>query len=444
MKRISYVIKQTKIIFSGIILFSLVICMLNELHQTATQESFSKMRVPDFQAYYSIGYITKEFGVRGLYNFDNQRKGQEEATHKNGLLKPKESFVGLMSIRIPPVTALIFVPLAKLPYNLAYKIVLAINTLLLGGLAVFIHHHKVFGEVKFKKLCLLFLIFPPLFENLNGGQISFLLLWIITISFWLRKNGKNLESGLVLSLTAIKPNFLILPFLAGIADFGEFLAGKKPGVKSEKFPGFLAGIIAGLTILLFLNYLLYGKGFLPTYAKFLMESESYEYGTRVRLNFNVSSILEKFSLEQSKINKMNFFINTFLLGIISLDFLLKPFLGGWKSWEKSLAKKSREEKFMLATLFTPILNLHTMPVDMSVVILPILFFGSYFAFGNYWNYGKETKTKTIAPKMFLYTAVFSPWLMYFNLVFVATTIYLILGFAVYIFYAKYSRSSQQN
>ncbi|MBU0569264.1 DUF2029 domain-containing protein, partial [Patescibacteria group bacterium] len=145
-----------------------------------------------------------------LYNIATQQKFQAEITTSN---------LQLLPFRNPPFLALVFIPLAKLPIGLSYKILVLVNLFLLFVSALFLT--KEFAKFNFSFVYGLSLLFWPAIIGILTGQIS-ILLFILWIGIYKTlKSGNSALVGVLIALLFNKIQFVT------IALFAFFLSKKK-------------------------------------------------------------------------------------------------------------------------------------------------------------------------------------------------------------------------
>lgn len=204
-----------------------------------------------------------------------------------------------------------------------------------------------------------------------------------------------LLAGLVVGFVLLKPQFLIIiPMLVVLFS------------KDKKVKSLLIGIVSSLAVLVVLNIGLYGIGFLTTYPKFLFLSESVSYGTNVLLNYNLSSSLSLLISNSTYLKVTTVIVNLLLYGAVLL----------------TLAKKNeyinKDLAFAAIVFFTPLINLHTMPVDIVVFLLPL-----YLVSSDFYRKSDNRRLYSFLILMFLLS-----WSGFLYLQFGTTLVYLILAF----------------
>jgi hypothetical protein len=164
----------------------------------------------------------------------------------------------------PPFEAYALTPLARMHFENAYRLWLLFNVGLLAVYPVI-----VIGSIKIVSskpyLGWLGFLFLPVLTALVLGQDSILLLLVLTFSYSKFLRNKNFSAGLILSLAAIKFQYLAL--LSALV------------ISSRRFRLF-SGILAGSILLIIISALVVGPRGLVHYAQFVHDFDIHSgYGT---------------------------------------------------------------------------------------------------------------------------------------------------------------------
>jgi len=349
---------------------------------------FDISRPPDFLMYYTGAKLISEKAPNLLYNTPAQEKIQKQ------IVAPKK-MEGLLAFRAPPLVALLLKPLANLTYTNAYHLLLVLNMALVVLILATYHKIKVIDKKVWR--CLLFLLplFLPIWSNLHGGQLSLFVLFFLALAYLLLTKNKLLQAGLMLGLLLLRPQFLtIIPMVIALFH------------KDKRIKDLLLGIFLSIATLTILNTYLYGIEFITSYPSFILSSESLAQGTNPFFNYNISSFLSLFIIDHQIINVLNIFINCVLYGLV-LYLLIK-----------NNSKTNRGLALAAVIMFGPLLNLHSMPVDLVVFQLPLYITVSYL-------YKKKEFKKA---HMFAALILLLPWGAYLYLNFITTIIFILMGF----------------
>lgn len=141
----------------------------------------------DFIIFYTAGRIVASGSREALYDYELQRKLELE-------ISPR--YQRALVYNHPPFEALLFTPLARLPYRRAYICWLLVNLSLLCVLPVLLWRHLKFASQSLPELLYLsFFSFFPILSALLQGQDSILLLLLATLAFVGLREGKEFRAG---------------------------------------------------------------------------------------------------------------------------------------------------------------------------------------------------------------------------------------------------------
>jgi len=153
----------------------------------------------DFGQLYAAGAMISEGQTGYLYDLKAQTATQERVLRRPGVLP----FIS------PPFEALLFVPMAKIPYSQAYLLWGAFNialyvwfawmTRIVSGLSIYQHLIACFG-------------FFPLWLAVDLGQMTLVLLVLVTFSAFAVKREQDFRAGILLGLGLFRFQ-LLLPLL---------------------------------------------------------------------------------------------------------------------------------------------------------------------------------------------------------------------------------------
>ena len=160
----------------------------------------------DFSIFYTAGQMLRRGDAHILYDSDAQLALQREFV--------KESFIrkGPLPYNHPPFEALLYLPLAYLPYSSAYLIAFLLNlAVLTAGLYIL---RPWLGNIR-ERFPSLFILVPfaffPIFYSLIQGQDSIFLWWLYCLAYTQFRQKRELIAGLLLGLGLFKFH-LVLPF----------------------------------------------------------------------------------------------------------------------------------------------------------------------------------------------------------------------------------------
>lgn len=220
----------------GYCIVAIVVCLLVPLvFSTLGICNISDLNRSDFMAFYTGGKIVAGGNLDKLYNPDFQGSLQ----YSEGI---KEDEIALFLN--PPAYALLMVPLAALPYDLALTLwrILSIAVALLSVMAISRSQDPGKG-IGWKIPAIVLLASFPSYGTLMIGQNSFFSLGIYASVFCLLRKRMDLAAGLILSLGLLKPQlFWLLP--VALAVMGRWRA--------------VAGWLAGATLMGVVTCLVFG------------------------------------------------------------------------------------------------------------------------------------------------------------------------------------------
>lgn len=162
---------------------------------------------PDFTIFYTAGKCILQGRGRQLYDLETQfaiqRDFASEVKHRENPLPYNH----------PPFEALLFAPLARLPYVAAYLVWAAFNITLILGFCKLLRPWlpSLLGFLPALPLLSMFAFFPVIMALLQG-QDSILLLFLYGLVFSALATGRGFVAGLCLGLALFKFQ-LVLPFV---------------------------------------------------------------------------------------------------------------------------------------------------------------------------------------------------------------------------------------
>ncbi|HYL96390.1 MAG TPA: glycosyltransferase family 87 protein [Terriglobales bacterium] len=157
----------------------------------------------DFIGFYVAGKVLNEFDPARIYDIQLTTQLQHQTL-------PEMPAMQMLPYANPPCVALLFRPLARLPYRWAYCVWLALSMglyvsglrLLLGG----------FRGARARTAFLLALSSAPfLFETWIGGQLSVIAFLAISVFVYFLRRQQFFLAGLALGLAAYKPPLIVIP-----------------------------------------------------------------------------------------------------------------------------------------------------------------------------------------------------------------------------------------
>jgi hypothetical protein len=203
----------------------------------------------DFLAWFVVGKILDEHPHRQLYDIRLQNRLQHD------ILPTFDRDLVLVYANAPWL-AVLFQPLARLPYIWAYILWLFISAaLFIGGMALIWPRGPPFDEMRVSALLISASFFPFAFECWFGGQLSIIGFCALALCIRCQQIDRLFASGAALALCTYKPTLLllILPMLVLGRRFRTLL-------------GFLVALLA----LGWISFLAIGLAGLAGYVQTLM------------------------------------------------------------------------------------------------------------------------------------------------------------------------------
>jgi hypothetical protein len=338
---------KPKVIIFSYFFLSLLILFVWALKPYSDYTKTDVEKPTDFIMYMTGASIVKDGKVKEIYNRELQTRYQNTLLAPNGMDGP-------LAFRALPLTAYLYVPLLYLNPNVAFYTQAAINIVLLFLSIWLIKKSFQLNSDVFWLCTSTILAFIPFWSVVLGGHISVLMFLIVNLSIYLTKNSKYFLSGVLLGLLFLKANLLALvPFFF----IAEYLQNKR----SIKNLGL--GFLLSSFIIVGINILIYGPNLLTVYPKYLLLSESLEYGTALFRNYNPTSIM---SLVTN--NRLYLFGGSIIISLVIACLFL------------SLFRKTKNNDLLYATVpaLGLFLNLHTMGCDLILLVLSIFLIGNYY------------------------------------------------------------------
>jgi Glycosyltransferase family 87 len=213
----------------------------------------------DFSVTYVGARIVHQGHGAQLYDLD------EQATQKRELGWPPN----LLVYEHPPFEALLFSPLAALPYRTAHLVWMLVNAAIWLTLPFLLRPYLPAPREPFVYLALWFL-FVPLGVTLTQGQSSLAVLGFYALCYTSLRRGGDVEAGALLGLALLKFQ-LVLPFAL------IFLLRRKWG--------FMAGFSVSAVLLGVLSVVAVGWSGILSYARLLLSiaghPQSSAYGAAI-------------------------------------------------------------------------------------------------------------------------------------------------------------------
>ena len=338
---------KLKVVIYTYFLISLLLLTFGTLEPYADCSKTSSENCTDFITFLAGASIARDGRIKEIYNQDLQTKYQYFFTAPNQMER-------LLSFRLLPFVAYLYIPLLYLEPAVAFYTQAAVNIILLF-LSVWIIKKSYQLNLGAFWLCTSTILgFIPFRTAVLGGQISTLILLVLCISIYLTKHSKYFLAGALLGLLFLKVNMLaVVPFLFVV----EYLRNRL------SFKGLASGFLTSSFVIVGLNVLIYGPDLLTIYPHNLILGESLRYGIPLISNNNPISLMSLITN-----NRYILFSGTVIISLgIAFIFLL-------------LFRKIKNFDLLYATVpaLGLFLNFHTMASDLTLLVLSIYLIGNYY------------------------------------------------------------------
>jgi hypothetical protein len=297
---------------------------------------------PDFTIFYTAGKVVNEGRGRQLYDLETQlalqRSFAPEVKHRENALP----------FNHPPFEALLFVPLAGLPYVTAYLVWAVFNiALILGFWNLLRPRLPSLRNLSLALPLLAMFAFFPVMMALLQGQDSILLLFLYGLAFSALATGRAFVAGLCLALALFKFQ-LVLPFVVVLLVRRQWKA--------------VAGFSLTAFVLLLLSAAVVGWNGVKAYPGFVLRlnRSPAQAGIDPRDMPNLRGLISG-SLHLAGVPA--------ILLLITLSIGLVALVVRW--WRVQPGQKF-ELGFSLSLAVTTMIGYHLFAHDLSVLMLPIL------------------------------------------------------------------------
>jgi hypothetical protein len=205
----------------GVIAVFLLTLVIGNQFIAADRSVTREMLGHDFLAFYTAGSFVRDGRARELYNLDSVRDFEQSTAHSAGLEVGK-SFGPWWN---PPFYALLFEPLARLPYPAALDlwrwISVAAVVLAIGMLTAIVARASQSSSTRYPGLVpLLVVISMPFVQAISHGQNTFTSLMLLTFTVVLWRGERKILAGIVGGLLFYKPQLGAVVAAAMVLDLG--------------------------------------------------------------------------------------------------------------------------------------------------------------------------------------------------------------------------------
>ena len=341
---------------------------------------------PDFTIFYTAGKVVNEGRGRQLYDLETQfalqRSFAPEVKHRENALP----------FNHPPFEALLFVPLAGLPYVAAYLVWAAFNIALILGFWTLLRPRlpSLHNLLPGLPLLTMFAFFPVTMALLQG-QDSILLLFLYGLAFSALSTGRAFVAGVCLALALFKFQ-LVLPFVVVLLVRRQWKT--------------VAGFSFAALVLLLVSAAVVGWNGVMAYPRFVLRlnQSAAQAGIDPRGMPNLRGLVAG-SLHLGGLPA--------ILLIVTLSIALVALAVRW--WRVEAGQKF-ELGFSLCLAVTTMISYHLLVHDLSVLMLPILLIAELLLAGQI--VGEARRLLVAALTVLLLTPVYAVlqfWLQEMNL-----------------------------
>lgn len=305
----------------------------------------------DFAAFFTAGRIVAAGEARDLYSIDTELTYQRPFTP--GMTSPEQVLVFLN----PPVVALPFALLAPLSLQTAYMIWSVVNAGVLAYLCWMIVRAlpETTRRLRFRLLaaCLTFL---PVWMAIIHGQLSLLLLVVVTGAWLAMDRGDDFSAGAILSLVIVKPQLLPMPLIA---------------LACQRRWRMLGGVGAGISALSLLSLAIVGVSGAHAYGELLTTALTAGdvHGLVPQKTFTWSGFLHRVLPDASPADVLHWWIAGVVPALIILLWALRRRTQG--------ARGPVDLQWALTILVALFVSPHTNFHDLSLQILPAVLIVHY-------------------------------------------------------------------
>ncbi len=349
---------------------------------------------PDFTIFYTAGKCILRGDGRQLYNLGTQFAIQREVA---SAVKQREN---ALPYNHPPFEALLFAPLARLPYVVAYLVWAVFNLALILGLWILLRPRlpSLHAFLPALPLLAMFAFFPVVIALLQG-QDSILLLFLYGLAFSAMAAGRNFVAGVCLGLALFKFQ-LVLPFVLVLLVRRQWRA--------------VTGFVVTAFGLLLVSASVVGWSGVLAYPGFVLglSRSGAQAGIDPRAMPNLRGLID---------GALHLADPPATLLIVALSIVLVALAALW--W-RGQAGRQFVLGFSLCLTVTIITSYHMLTHDLSLLILPVLLLAELLASGEVVGLARRLLVASIAVLFLtpLY-AVLEFWLQEMNLMVFAVAMF---------------------
>lgn len=298
------------------------------------------------QEYIGGRLILNEANSGQLYDAETFKQVQHDPDVVGFSWDPQQFFPAVY----PPYWYAAVSPLSKLSYSTATRVWLVLMTAaLIAALWLLNRYAKIPAPI-----LMLMCLSVPIIQSLNGGQKGTLLLLILTISYVLLKQQRDLLSGLVFALIAFKPHLAIAIGLWMLAS------------RNWRW---CAGAILGVAVMLGASFMA-SPDLMNGYVNVVLGFGDYVQsgGYNLHESFSLWSFWQQLAGNPTLAKVLTVLSSMLLLGS-SLWFLGKPTNQSRTGGLRSSAQLDRS--FAAMVIVTMLTSPHLYTYDLTMLLLPI-------------------------------------------------------------------------
>ncbi len=305
---------------------------------------------PDFTIFYTAGLMVRQGLGHELYQNSTQYSIQR--SFASGV----ETRQGNLPFNHPPFEALIFVPMSRLSYPVAFAVWDLLNLGMLAAVPAILRPY--IAVLKQKPLLfwlLVLLAFPPVFWALEQGQDVVLLLFLQVLAFTALKRHSDVLAGIWFGLGSFKYH-LIFPVVLVIG-----LGWRRTRI--------LWSFLASCLVLAALSVAIVGWKQASSYPEYVLHLERVMVRDAMvpDLMPNLRGLLVGWSLSVSILNSLQAIAIGLSIGLLSWAILIS---------RRYLVPKNPSRNidmfFALATLVGLLIGYHTFAYDLILLAVPLL------------------------------------------------------------------------
>jgi hypothetical protein len=333
----------------------------------------------DFLAWYIAGTILNEHSPEQLYDIPLEHRLQRD-------IRPALGEDLTLVYANAPWLAMMFRPVARLPYIWAYILWLSVSGVLyIGGLSIIWPRGEPFNGLFPTVLLVAVSFFPFAFECWFGGQLSIIAFFSLALCIRSLRTGHCFGSGAALALCTYKPSLLLmlLPML---------IVGRRYRM--------LAGFAAGSSILACVSFL--GVGYLG----FVGYSHALEFYTRTVASAGSSQNLLKYvdmnTLVRLLFGRASLLTNSIL--VVAAGFAI---ISVGRAWRLTNPMDRESESLLWATAIasTLVVNVYVPIYDCILIVLTAVLMARVL-------YGRPESARAAAVRRF-HVSLLALWLIAF-------------------------------